>query len=111
MRKCEACASSFNKTQGLSGHRLHCKVAKAVAATQEEEAMRKKDNMRILSGAIVEKEPKYARAKPRALEKGAALANSTGGTSSIANDNEDPDSQKANRSSSSRKKHANLEKE
>ena len=68
MHKCEACKSSFNISQVISGYRLHCKVAKATVAAQEEKMKMKNNDIRNLSDALVENRPKHVHAKPRALE-------------------------------------------
>ena len=100
MHKCEDCKFSFNIAQGLVGHRLHSKAAKAAAAVQEEEALRKNNNVRIISNVVMEKVPKNVYVKPSALVKSTKLINSAGSTSSVANNNEGPDGQKINCSSS-----------
>ena len=70
MHKCEACKSSFNTSQVLSGYRFHCKVAKATVAAQEEEIKTKNNEIRNISDALVENRPKHVHTKPRALETG-----------------------------------------
>ena len=90
MHKC----SSFNTAQGLAGHRLHCKVAKAAAAVQEEEVLRRNNDIRILSDVVMEKVPKHVPTKPPTLVNGAVLINSAVGTSIITNNNKDPDGRK-----------------
>ena len=92
IHKCEDYKFSFNTAQGLVGHRLHYKAVKAAAAVQEEEALRKNNNIRIISNVVIEKALKNVYVKSLALVKGAVLINSTGSTSSIANNNKGPDS-------------------
>ena len=87
--KCEGCKFSFDTAQGLAGHKLHCKATKAAAAVQEEELLRENNDVRIISDVVMEKVPKRAHVKPPALANGAVLTNSTGGTSSIANNDEE----------------------
>ena len=95
--KCEGCKFSFDTAQGLAGHRLHCKAAKAAAAVQEEEMLRENNDIRILSDVVVEKVPKCLPTKPPTLANGAILMNSMGGTSSVTNNEKDLDSRKINR--------------
>ena len=73
---------------------MHCKIAKAAAAAQEEEMLRENNDVRILSDVVMEKVPKHVPTNPPTLANGAVLMNSTGGTSSIANDDKDPDGRK-----------------
>lgn len=107
--KCEDCKRCFNTTQGLSGHRVHCQVAKAstaVRVTKEQACM---GDMKDYTDIVLEKKAKHVPKKHPTSAKGAIMINRTSSTSASQSQKEG-DGRKSNRGSTVRKQYTNLQK-